>query len=68
MILYNIGVAYSKSWGVNDSQRADILHAMINVDKDAFAQVSASFLLVAGTFDIVSFYEDTSLDTVVGSL
>jgi len=67
-ILYNVGVAYSKLGGGDDDQRADILHAMINVDRSAFAQVSASFLLVAGTFDIVSYYEDTSLDTAVGSL
>lgn len=64
-ILYNIGLAYSKSGAVDDSQRADILHAMINFDSSAFAQVSASFLLVAGTFDIVSYYEDTSLDTAL---
>ncbi|KAF8417288.1 hypothetical protein EV426DRAFT_380340 [Tirmania nivea] len=65
MILYNVGMAYSKYEGVDDSQRADILYAMISLDKSAFAQVSASFLLVAGTFDIISYYEDTSLDTIL---
>ncbi|KAF8454395.1 hypothetical protein BGX38DRAFT_334316 [Terfezia claveryi] len=64
-ILYNVGLAYSKSEGVDDSHRADILRTIINFDSSAFAQVSASFLLVAGIFDIVSYYEDTSLDTAL---
>lgn len=64
-ILYNVGVAYSKSGEVDDFYRAYILHAMINIDKSALAQASASFLLVAGAFDIVSYYEDTSLGNTV---